>query len=262
MAIHVVGDFVDLHSFVLKTMDHSVGALTRCRVALVPHEFLQGVTERLPHLTRLLWLDTLVDAATHREWIVGMGRRSALEQLAHLICELYVRLEVLGQVDGATFDLPLTQTDLGDALGLSLVHINRTVRELREAGLLIVAGLVLAAPITEQSNWRATGGFNDWLVRNNLIGLSGVDTRRLTRRLRDLGAANAAIGHAPDDACAGLSPAVIAFSENSTTISLMLRKRNSCRTESSAPLCRSCSASVSAGIITPSYNCDSVCSAR
>lgn len=136
MAIHVVGDFVDLHSFVLKTMDHSVGALTRCRVALVPHEFLKGVTERLPHLTRLLWLDTLVDAATHREWIVGMGRRSALEQLAHLICELYVRLEVLGQVDGATFELPLTQTDLGDALGLSLVHINRTVRELREADLI------------------------------------------------------------------------------------------------------------------------------
>ena len=140
MAIHVVGDFVDLHSFVLKTMDHSVGALTRCRVALVPHEFLHGVTERLPHLTRLLWLDTLVDAATHREWIVGMGRRSALEQLAHLVCELYVRLEVLGQVDGATFELPLTQSDLGDALGLSLVHINRTVRELREAGLLAWRG--------------------------------------------------------------------------------------------------------------------------
>ena len=140
MAIHVIGDFVDLHSFVLKTMDHSVGALTRCRVALVPHEFLNGITERLPHLTRLLWLDTLVDAATHREWIVGMGRRSALEQLAHLVCELFVRLEVLGQVEGGSFDLPLTQTDLGDALGLSLVHINRTVRELREAELVTWRG--------------------------------------------------------------------------------------------------------------------------
>jgi CRP-like cAMP-binding protein len=136
MAVHVTGDFVDLHSFVLKTMDHSVGALTRCRIALVPHDFLQGITERLPHLTRLLWLDTLVDAATHREWIVGMGRRSALEQLAHFVCELYVRLEVLGLVEGASFELPLTQTDLGDALGLSLVHINRTVRELRESGLV------------------------------------------------------------------------------------------------------------------------------
>jgi CRP-like cAMP-binding protein len=140
MAIHIVGDFVDLHSFVLKTMDHSVGALTRCRIALVAHDFLNSVTERLPHLTRLLWLDTLVDAATHREWMVGMGRRSALEQLAHLVCELYVRLEVLGQVDGASFDLPLTQTDLGDALGLSLVHINRTVRELRQAGLVTWRG--------------------------------------------------------------------------------------------------------------------------
>ena len=143
MAIHVVGDFVDLHSFVLKTMDHSVGALTRCRAALVPHDFLQNITERLPHLTRLLWLDTLVDAATHREWIVGMGRRSALEQLAHLVCELYVRLEVLGQVDGSTYELPLTQTDLGDTLGLSLVHINRTVRELRESGLVTWRGSLI-----------------------------------------------------------------------------------------------------------------------
>jgi CRP-like cAMP-binding protein len=140
VAIHVSGDFVDLHSFVLKTMDHSVGTLTRCRVAHVPHEFLNAITERLPHLTRLLWLDTLVDAATHRVWMVGMGRRSALEQLAHLVCELYVRLEVIGQVDGAGFDLPLTQTDLGDALGLSLVHVNRTVRELRQAGLVAWRG--------------------------------------------------------------------------------------------------------------------------
>jgi CRP-like cAMP-binding protein len=140
MAVHVTGDFVDLHSFVLKTMDHSVGALTRCKIALVPHDFLQGITERLPHLTRLLWLDTLVDASTHREWIVGMGRRSALEQLAHFVCELYVRLEVLGLVDGGSFELPLTQTDLGDALGLSLVHINRTVRELRESGLVAWRG--------------------------------------------------------------------------------------------------------------------------
>jgi CRP-like cAMP-binding protein len=140
MAVHVTGDFVDLHSFVLKTMDHSVGALTRCKIALVPHDFLQGITERLPHLTRLLWLDTLVDASTHREWIVGMGRRSALEQLAHFVCELYVRLEVLGLVDGGSFELPLTQTDLGDALGLSLVHINRTVRELRESGLVTWRG--------------------------------------------------------------------------------------------------------------------------
>jgi CRP-like cAMP-binding protein len=136
VALHVAGDFVDLHSFILKTMDHNVGALTRCRIAVVPHEFLQGITERLPHLTRLLWLTTLIDAAMHREWIVGMGRRSAFEHLAHLLCELYSRLEVMGLVDGASFNLPLTQADLGDALGLSLVHVNRTVRELRQSGLV------------------------------------------------------------------------------------------------------------------------------
>jgi CRP-like cAMP-binding protein len=136
-AIHVTGDFVDLHSFTLKVMDHSVAALTKCRFAMVPHEGLTRLTESQPHLTRLLWLSTLIDAAIHREWIVAMGRRSAVGRMAHLICELVYRLGVFDLADRTSVPMPLTQTDLSDALGLSLVHVNRTLRELKDGGVAV-----------------------------------------------------------------------------------------------------------------------------
>ena len=84
-SIQIPGDFVDLHSLLLKEMDHAVGALSRCHVITFPHDRLVAITEDFPHLTRLLWLMTLIDAAIHREWLVAMGRRSASQQLAHLI---------------------------------------------------------------------------------------------------------------------------------------------------------------------------------
>lgn len=142
-AIHVNGDFVDLHCFLLKPMDHSVAALTPCRAALVPHVELRAISERHPHLTRLLWLSTLIDAAMHREWMVGMGRRSILAQLGHLICELYTRLKVVGRVNGLRFDFPVTQSEVSDALGLSLVQTNRTFRALREQHLVTMQGGVV-----------------------------------------------------------------------------------------------------------------------
>jgi len=134
-AIHTPGDFVDLHSFVLKEMDHSVGALSRCRVISFPHERLTRITEQFPHLTRVLWLMTLLDGAIHREWMVAMGRRSATQQMAHLLCELYVRLGVVGLIRDDSFYLPITQVELGDALGLSAVHVNRVLQELRTENL-------------------------------------------------------------------------------------------------------------------------------
>lgn len=139
-ALHVLGDFVDLHSFLLGKMDHGVVALTPCRVGVVPHEELRAITERYPHLTRLLWLSTLIDGAIHREWLVAMGRRSALGHTAHLICELFLRLQAVGQVDGNTMQLPITQAELGDTLGISTVHVNRVVQELRNQGLITWRG--------------------------------------------------------------------------------------------------------------------------
>ena len=138
--LHVAGDFVDLHSFTLKVLDHNVMTLTACRIAFVPHERLRRVTEEQPHLTRLLWFSTNLDAAIHREWVMSLGRRSALARLAHLFCELKVRLEIIGLTDGLAYDLDLTQTTVAECLGLTPVHVNRTLKQLRETGAVEFRG--------------------------------------------------------------------------------------------------------------------------
>jgi CRP-like cAMP-binding protein len=138
--LHVTGDFADLHSFTLKRLDHNVMTLTRCRIALVPHDRLKTITRDHPHLTRLYWFSTNLDAAIHREWEVSLGRRSAISRMAHLFCELRVRLGIVGQAEESGYALPLTQTDLAECLGLTPVHVNRTLKELRERGLLAFRG--------------------------------------------------------------------------------------------------------------------------
>lgn len=137
MEVHVPGDFIDLHGFLLKKLEHNLECLTPARIAQVPHERLKTITERWPHLSRMLWHSTLVDAALHREKILSVGRRSALSRLAHLFCELHVRFGVVEMVDGLSYALPLTQSQLADAAGLTQVHVNRTLRELRDRGLVI-----------------------------------------------------------------------------------------------------------------------------
>jgi CRP-like cAMP-binding protein len=135
-AVHITGDFVDLHGFLLETMDHNVNALSAVKVAFVPHTAIRAITENEPHLTRLLWLLTLIDAATHRQWLAAAGRLLAAEQMARFICEMLTRMEAAGLVDDLTFSLPLSQIALGDALGLSTVHVNRTLQDLRRRGLV------------------------------------------------------------------------------------------------------------------------------
>ena len=133
--LHVAGDFLDLHSFTLKRLDHNVMTLTPCRIASVRHEDLRRITEELPHLTRLYWFGTNLDAAIHREWELTLGRRPAIARVAHLLCELHVRLGLVGLTDGTSYRLDLTQTYLAECLGLTSVHVNRMLRELRERGL-------------------------------------------------------------------------------------------------------------------------------
>ena len=138
--LHVAGDYMDLHSFTLKRLDHDVLALTVCEIAIVRHERLREITEKLPHLTRVYWFATNLDAAIHREWALSLGRRSALSRTAHLFCELRVRLGIVGLADDEGYELPLTQTDLAECLGLTSVHINRTLTELRARGLVEFRG--------------------------------------------------------------------------------------------------------------------------
>lgn len=135
-ALHVPGDFVDLHSFPLKLMDHSVATLVPSRFAYFPHAALERITEQYPHLTRLLWMLTLIDGARHRQWLAAMGALPALERTAHIICELAMRLSYDGIHPPKSFLLPLTQTELSEMLGLSLVHTNRTIQTLRARELL------------------------------------------------------------------------------------------------------------------------------
>lgn len=138
--IHVAGDFADLHSFTLKHLDHSMMTLTPCRIAKVPHDALLRITEAHPHLARVLWFSTNLDACIHREWEVSLGRRSALERTAHLFCELQQRLAIVGLAGEADYALPLTQTELAECLGLTSVHVNRVLKELRERGLVEYRG--------------------------------------------------------------------------------------------------------------------------
>lgn len=132
--LHVSGDFTDLHSFTLKRLDHEVMTLSPCRVALLPHDRMRHITEEFPHLTRVYWFATNLDAAIHREWEVSLGRRTAIERMAHLFCELRTRLDIVGLVEDDRYSLPITQAELSECLGLTPIHVNRTLREIREMG--------------------------------------------------------------------------------------------------------------------------------
>lgn len=134
--LHVPGDFVDLHSLLLYRMDHAVLALTDCQVSTVSHEALERMTCDSYELTKTLWRSTCADAAMNRIWVAQLGATDAYRRTAHLICELYVRLKLVGRVARDSFNFHVTQTDLGDTLGMSTVHMNRTLMQLRDNGLV------------------------------------------------------------------------------------------------------------------------------
>ncbi len=136
VAVHVPGDFVDLHAFPMKRLDHDVATLGPVKVATFEHRTLTTITERFPHLTRMLWFSTLLDAAMHREWIFRLGRLGAEGRLAHLFSELHARLDMVGMARDGVFQLPMTQPDLAEACGITGVHVNRVLRVLRERGAL------------------------------------------------------------------------------------------------------------------------------
>jgi len=143
MSFHTPGDFPDLQSLHLKVMDHSVGTLVPSKLAFIPHASIRDVIRRHPVLNDALWRDTLVDAAIFREWMVGLGRREAYARIAHLMCEMLVRFKAVGLTNDHAYELPITQAELGDALGLSTVHVNRVLQELRRDGVMDLKDRVL-----------------------------------------------------------------------------------------------------------------------
>jgi CRP-like cAMP-binding protein len=157
VAFLIPGDFCDLHVAILGHMDHGIVALTRCRVAYIPSAELDALTVNHNGLTKALWWATLVDEGVLREWILNVGRREAFERIAHLLCEMHARMQMVGLVDGNQLALPLTQEQLGDATGLTSVHVNRTLQRLRKDGLIEIGNGQLLIP--DVAKLREAAGF-------------------------------------------------------------------------------------------------------
>ena len=158
MAFFVPGDFCDLNVFILDQMDHSIGTISACQVVDIPRSAIEEITAHHPRITRAFWWCALVDEAVLREWLVNIGCREANQRIAHLLCELLMRLDVVGRVTDNSYEFPFTQTDIADTMGLSNVHVNRTLQELRGLELITLKQRVLT--ILDVDRLKAFCGFN------------------------------------------------------------------------------------------------------
>ncbi|MGN6270144.1 MAG: Crp/Fnr family transcriptional regulator [Sphingomonas sp.] len=152
------GDLCDLNIFLLDEMDYSIGALTPVTYAEMPHDLLATLCDDHPSLGRALRLESLVVAAIQREWTLSLGQRTARERIAHLFCEIFDRLEAVDLTENHRCEMPLTQTDLGEATGMTAVHVNRTLQELRREGLIALDNRILTTP--DRQALVAVGMFN------------------------------------------------------------------------------------------------------
>ena len=158
MTFLIPGDLCDMHVFLLKAMDHSIGTITPVRVAPISRESIMDVFARRPRISAALWWSSLQEEAMLRERIVSLGRRDARGRVAYLLCELLWRYAAVGLTDGGAFQLPLTQIELGDTLGLTAVHVNRVLRDFRENGLITIENRVLT--LLDIQGLQDRAGFN------------------------------------------------------------------------------------------------------
>lgn len=133
---HVPGDIPDLYSLHLNPVDHNITALGPAVIAFIPHDPFKQVLNASPSLTHIFWRETLVDAAAYREWVVNLGKRDALARIAHILCELLMRLQVIGLATDNRFNFPASQLDIADAAGMTPVHANRMIQQLRANKLI------------------------------------------------------------------------------------------------------------------------------
>ncbi|NJC35278.1 CRP-like cAMP-binding protein [Sphingomonas jejuensis] len=171
MAYLLPGDLCDTHVFILKTMDHSIGLLSNAEVVRIPKEAILTLTDERPDIAKAFWWSTLVDEGVLREWLVNIGKRDAYARLAHLFCELWVRLCHVGLTRDDQFTLPVTQEQLGDSLGLTSVHVNRVLGRMRNEGL--VATRARSVTILNGDRLHEVAGFNPnylHLLRNPASG--------------------------------------------------------------------------------------------
>jgi len=158
VALHIPGDALDLQHLFLDMADHSVQMLTRGEVAFIPRKDLQDLVNARPLIRQAVLSSILVEGSIFREWVLNVGRRDARTRLAHLLCEFASRMEAQGLVDGEGFELPITQEQLADAVGLTPVHVNRTLKSLEADGLITRNKRNIIFPSWERM--RDVGDFN------------------------------------------------------------------------------------------------------
>ncbi|HMJ92739.1 MAG TPA: Crp/Fnr family transcriptional regulator [Allosphingosinicella sp.] len=171
ISIHMASEFVDLQNIFLDLSDHSVQALTEAEIAFVPRRALRDVALSSPAIGRALWIETLIDASIFREWVVNVGRRDSRSRVAHLLCEFSLRLEAAGLARDHCYELPMTQEQLADTVGLTPVHVNRVLRQLGEEGLIERDRRSIR--IVDWSRMRNAGDFNERYLHHQLAGLAG-----------------------------------------------------------------------------------------
>jgi CRP-like cAMP-binding protein len=154
----VPGDSGDANVFVLARLDHSITSITPVRYAELSQADFDAMVTESPGIARAVWGHELAVASIYREWVLNIGQRNAMERIAHLICELFLKLEAVGLTDGVRFDWPLTQADVADATGLTSVHVNRTLQHLRRDGLIETSGRRLA--ILDLARLKSVASFN------------------------------------------------------------------------------------------------------
>jgi CRP-like cAMP-binding protein len=146
VAFSIAGDIPDLQSLHLRVLDNSISTISPCRIGFIAHEALHDICRRYPRITAALWRESLIDAAIFREWVTNVGRREAYTRMAHVLCEMLVRLRAVGLVEDHACDLPITQSEFADALGVTTVHVNRVLQQLRADGLIDLKGDRLVVP--------------------------------------------------------------------------------------------------------------------
>jgi CRP-like cAMP-binding protein len=173
LAVEIPGDMVDLQNSLLGLADHNVQAMTSIELAMIPREAILSLAEASPKVARAMWHETLVDGSISREWTANVGRRDAKARVAHLLCELSLRLKHAGLAELDNCELPLTQEQLGDCLGLTPVHVNRMLKLLRAEGL--IGRTKRSVQITDWKTLAAAGDFNSTYLHLDLEGRPLVD---------------------------------------------------------------------------------------
>jgi CRP-like cAMP-binding protein len=173
ISFRIPGDFCDLETLLVHSLKHSVAALRPTTVAVIERQALFRLAKKNPRILVILWQDTLLDMAIQRQWIANVGQRNAYARIAHLICELCLRLQAVGLAHDGVFELPITQTDLADAVGLSLVQVNRTLRRIRADDLISWRGSTLI--VHDQSALEAAAGFNAGYLKVHSLPPWGFD---------------------------------------------------------------------------------------